>query len=67
MMPSRRRSREFAMQALYAVDIGQVAGPVAVSSLWAAMVDGLPESSGLEAEAATPEEIEFAQSFFHST
>lgn len=62
MMPSRRRSREFAMQALYAVDIGQVAGPVAVSSLWAAMVDGLPESSGLEAEAATPEEIEFAQS-----
>lgn len=60
-MTSRRRSREFAMQALYAVDIGQIAGPVAVSSLWSAMVDGLPESSGLEEEAATPEEIEFAQ------
>ena len=61
-MPSRRRAREFAMQALYAVDIGQVAGPNAMSALWGAMVDGLPESSGLEEAAATPDEIEFAQS-----
>ncbi len=50
------------MQALYAADIGQVAGPNAISALWGAMVDGLPDTSGLDEEPATPEEIEFAQS-----
>jgi N utilization substance protein B len=59
-MPSRRRAREFALQALFAVDIGQSGGPAALSALWGAMVDGLPESSGLEAAPAEADEMEFA-------
>jgi N utilization substance protein B len=59
-MPSRRRAREFALQALFAVDIGQSAGPAALSALWGAMVDGLPESSGLDAMPAQPDEMDFA-------
>lgn len=61
-MPSRRRAREFALAALYAVDIGQTPGPAALSALWASLVDGLPDPGGLPEVAATPEEIEFAQS-----
>lgn len=59
-MPSRRRAREFALQALFAVDIGQASGPAALSALWGAMVDGLPESSGLDATPAEGDEMEFA-------
>ena len=59
-MPSRRRAREFALQALFAVDIGQSTGPVALSALWGAMVDGGPESSGLDAVPAEADEMEFA-------
>lgn len=59
-MPSRRRSREFALQALFAVDIGQPSGAVALSGLWAAVVEGLPDGSGGDAPMAEPNEMEFA-------
>lgn len=60
-MSGRRRAREFALHALYAVEIGQASGPQALSALWGAMVDGLPDTSGLDETPATPDEMEFAQ------
>ena len=55
--PGRRRAREFALQALYAADIGGGTGPVALAGLWASQLDALGEA--LE-EPVGPEETEFA-------
>jgi N utilization substance protein B len=57
-MASRRRAREFALQALYAVDIAQVTGPQALTGLWAALLE---EQEAL-GEPLAPDETEFAQS-----
>lgn len=55
-MPSRRRAREFALQALYAVDVGGVTGPAALTGLWSTRLnDEVPD------EPVTPDESEFAQ------
>lgn len=56
-MPGRRRAREFAVQALYAVDIGGVTGANALSGLWAGRLD---ETDRVE-EPIGHEEMEFAQ------
>jgi N utilization substance protein B len=55
-MMGRRRAREFALQALYAVDVAGGAGPGALSGLWSSRLD-----AELVDEPATPEETEFAQ------
>lgn len=55
--PGRRRAREFALQALYATDIGGSTGPVALSGLWSSQLDELGD--GLE-EPVGAEETEFA-------
>ena len=56
-MSGRRRAREFALQALYAVDVAGSPGGSALGGLWASRLDQVD----LEGEDATPEEIEFAQ------
>ncbi len=58
MKAGRRRAREFALQALYAVDIGHAGGAPALSGLWGSMLDELAEPV---TEAVTSEETEFAQ------
>ena len=55
-MPSRRRAREFALQALYAVDLSGATGGNALSGLWAGRLE--EESPD---EPVSPEELEFAQ------
>ncbi|MDP2306364.1 MAG: transcription antitermination factor NusB [Pseudomonadota bacterium] len=56
-MPGRRRAREFAVQALYAVDIGGVTGANALSGLWAGRLD---DTDKVE-DPIGHEEMEFAQ------
>ncbi len=56
-MAGRRRAREFALQALYAVDIAGVTGGAALSALWA----GRLEDTEAVDEPASHEEMEFAQ------
>ncbi|MES2638258.1 MAG: transcription antitermination factor NusB [Myxococcota bacterium] len=56
-MPGRRRAREFAVQALYAVDIGGVTGANALSGLWAGRLDDTDQVE----EPIGHEEMEFAQ------
>lgn len=56
-MSSRRRAREFALQALYAVDVAGVTGPAALVGLWGSVLDET-ESVG---EPVSPDETEFAQ------
>jgi len=56
-MSSRRRAREFALQALCAVDLATVTGPQALSALWAALLD----EGDLLTEPLSPDETEFAQ------
>ena len=56
-MSSRRRAREFAMQALYAVDIAGVTGPQALGGLWASLL----EETEVAGEPLSPDETEFAQ------
>ncbi len=58
MKAGRRRAREFALQALYAVDTGNAHGPAALSGLWSSLLDELAEPVD---EAVTAEETEFAQ------
>jgi N utilization substance protein B len=53
---ARRRAREFALQALYQIDIAEVSAGGALESLWSEQLDG-----GLDARPADSEEIEFAQ------
>lgn len=54
-MPGRRRAREYALQALYAVDVAGVTGPVALTGLWQSMLDGEEVI-----EPVSPMESEFA-------
>ncbi len=56
-MAGRRRAREFALQALYAVDIGGATGAAALSGLWAGRLDDTDEVD----EPIGHEEMEFAQ------
>jgi N utilization substance protein B len=53
---SRRRAREFALQALYQSDISGGAAVEGIPELWSGQVDG-----GLEAKAAEPAEIAFSE------
>lgn len=57
-MASRRRAREFALQALYNADLAEGRATVALNGLWAGLLDGegLDDSRGPESE-----EVEFAQ------
>jgi N utilization substance protein B len=55
MAGGRRRAREFALQALYAVDVANVGGATALSGL--CRID----DSDVVDEPVTPEETEFAQ------
>lgn len=57
-MASRRRAREFALQALYVSDLSEVTVTAALNDLWSAMMDG----EGIEdARPPESEEVEFAQ------
>jgi transcription antitermination protein NusB len=57
-MASRRRSRWYALQALYHLDLSEVSGHEALGQLWAGLLDG----EGLEGDRPPEsEEIEFAQ------
>jgi N utilization substance protein B len=58
-MASRRRSRQYALQALYRADITGTSVPAALQLLWSGLADG----EGLDADDHLPEsaEIEFAQ------
>ena len=57
-MASRRRAREFALQALYQADLADTSVNAALNHLWTGLVDG----EGIEGQrAAESEEIEFAQ------
>lgn len=56
-MTGRRRAREFALQALYAVDVAAESGGPALSGLWASRLDDV-EAAG---DAVSPEESEFAK------
>lgn len=57
-MGSRRRAREFALQAMYNADIGEVTAKASLASLWS----GLLEEEGID-DNRPPEspEVEFAQ------
>lgn len=57
-MASRRRAREFALQALYQVDLSDTTATAALNHLWSGLVDGEGLDGGRPAES---EEIEFAQ------
>jgi N utilization substance protein B len=56
-MAGRRRAREYALQALYAVDVANLTGGAALSALWAGKVDDAES----EEDPPSPEETEFAQ------
>lgn len=57
-MASRRRAREFALQALYEADLGEVTVTAALNDLWSALMDGEGMEEGRPPES---EEVEFAQ------
>lgn len=57
-MTGRRRAREFALQALYGVDVGGQGGGHALSGLWASRVD---DAEARPDDAVSAEEMEFAQ------
>ena len=57
-MASRRRAREFALQALFEADIREVPVLAALNDLWSGLMDG----EGIDDERAPEsEEVEFAQ------
>lgn len=56
-MPGRRRAREYALQALCAVDIAGVSGGAALTGLWQARLDDTDEV----VDVVSPGEAEFAQ------
>lgn len=57
-MASRRRSRSYALQALYHSDLTEVSVQAALSQLWAGLLDG----DGLDGDRPPEsEEVEFAQ------
>lgn len=56
-MASRRRAREFALQALYQIDVAECTAEEALASLWSGQVD----EEGLDVRPAELEEVEFAR------
>ncbi len=52
---SRRRAREFALQALYQADVADLTGPDGIERLWHSQLDG-----GLGDKAAEADEIAFS-------
>lgn len=57
-MASRRRAREFALQALYDADLAEIGGQEALTALWSGMIEG----EGIDDNRAPEsEEVEFAQ------
>lgn len=57
-MASRRRAREFALQALYDADLADIGGNEALLALWSGMIEG----EGLDdSRPPESEEVEFAQ------
>jgi N utilization substance protein B len=58
-MASRRKSRQYALQALYQSDLSGHPLSAAMNALWSGMLDG----EGIEEDARAPEseEVEFAQ------
>lgn len=61
-MASRRRARQYALQALYTSDLRDETVPAALSALWEGQLDG----EGIEeSRPAESEEIEFAQRLAH--
>lgn len=57
-MASRRRAREFALQALYQSDLREVSVATALNDLWSGLMDGEGLDDGRAPES---EEVEFAQ------
>jgi N utilization substance protein B len=57
-MPGRRRAREYALQALYAVDLSGKNGAAALNAVWASGIDS-------KDTPPTEEEIEFAGRLVH--
>ena len=57
-MASRRRAREFALQALFQADIREVTVTAALTDLWGGLMDGEGMDEGRPPES---EEVEFAQ------
>ncbi len=61
-MASRRRARQFALQALFETDLREVSAAAALNDLWSGMMDG----EGIEGERLPEsEEMEFAQRLAH--
>lgn len=58
-MASRRRAREYALQALYQSDLAKASVPDALSGLWTGQLEG-DDHDELSKRAADSEEIEFA-------
>ncbi|TNE92024.1 MAG: transcription antitermination factor NusB [Deltaproteobacteria bacterium] len=61
-MASRRRAREYALQALYTADLTEQTVPAALAALWEGLIDGEGIDDSRPAES---EEIEFAQRLAH--
>ncbi|MEQ1501697.1 MAG: transcription antitermination factor NusB [Myxococcota bacterium] len=57
-MASRRRAREFALQALFQADLREITVSAALNDLWSGMMDGEGLDDGRPPES---EEVEFAQ------
>ena len=61
-MASRRRARQFALQALFEADLRAVSAAAALNDLWS----GLMDDEGIEGERLPEsEEVEFAQRLGH--
>ncbi|MBX2800284.1 MAG: transcription antitermination factor NusB [Myxococcales bacterium] len=61
-MASRRRARQFALQALFQADLREVSAATALNDLWS----GLMDDDGIEGERPPEsEEVEFAQRLGH--
>lgn len=57
-MASRRRARDYALQALYQADLAGTTAKVALDGLWAGILDGADESLGAHQPEA--DEVAFA-------
>jgi len=61
-MASRRRARQFALQALFEADLRGVSAATALNDLWSGLMDG----EGIDGQRAPEsEEVEFAQRIVH--
>ena len=57
-MASRRRARDYALQALYQADLASTTAKIALDGLWAGILDGADESLGAHQPEA--DEVTFA-------